>query len=375
MARLDVLHIAPSHLPLLEDSGGIAVHRHALALARAGLEVAVASIPAMLDGLAPRATEPPEPRCIEGVDCYSLTDAREPLADLRALFERRRPRVVHAHHNQYFASAEALARMLGVPLVYTCHVPIGDPDWMQIKQHRIASEAITHFDCARRCDRFIAFTPAGAERIVRCMPELDGRVRVVGHGVDDRSEIAAIARDRSARANPTALYIGRFEAEKGILELIDAIPLALARRPELRFTLVGAREGTPRPAADPRVRVLPWSSQAELERELAEADVFVSPSVCESFGMAMAEAMLFGLPIIATRTEGARALVEPADCGVWIPSRDPAALAAALVELGPERALELGRRGAAHARAALGWDKVARAMIAVYRELDPRVVP
>jgi glycosyltransferase involved in cell wall biosynthesis len=99
---------------------------------------------------------------------------------------------------------------------------------------------------------------------------------------------------------------------------------------------------------------------ADLAPLYVEADLLVSSSRYEGFGMAIAEALAYGLPIIAARG-GAVADVIPADAGVLVPADDPAALAAALRRVIEDpayrEALASGARAAGEKL--IGWDRTA----------------
>lgn len=62
-------------------------------------------------------------------------------------------------------------------------------------------------------------------------------------------------------------------------------------------------------------------------------DVFVSASHTESFGLAIAEAMASGTPVVTTETEGAREIVQAGKTGLLVPVGDVAALSSAMIEL------------------------------------------
>jgi glycosyltransferase involved in cell wall biosynthesis len=107
-----------------------------------------------------------------------------------------------------------------------------------------------------------------------------------------------------------------------------------------------------------------------LEQCYARADVFVLASRFEGYGMAVAEALAHGLPVLATRA-GAADLTVPAGAGILVEPDDPVALRQALRDLLAEPALR--RRLAAGARAAARrlptWGQAAEAFAAACAEL------
>ena len=130
-----------------------------------------------------------------------------------------------------------------------------------------------------------------------------------------------------------------------------------------RLTIVGdcARDAACAAALKADIARLKLGDRIELKgavdaRELsgfyADADVFVLPSRHEGFGMAFAEALAHGLPVIGT-TAGAIPDTVPAGAGVLVPPDDRPALAAALrrlIEQPDERVrLSAGARAAVHA--------------------------
>jgi glycosyltransferase involved in cell wall biosynthesis len=121
---------------------------------------------------------------------------------------------------------------------------------------------------------------------------------------------------------------------------------------------------------DERVTFAGAISELALECRYAESDLFVLATRFEGFGMAVAEALARGLPILATGC-GAMAQTVPPGAGILVPPDDPAALSAALRRLMNDAALR--RRLAVGARAAgqrlRTWPQVAAAFAAACEEV------
>jgi glycosyltransferase involved in cell wall biosynthesis len=162
---------------------------------------------------------------------------------------------------------------------------------------------------------------------------------------------------------------------KGLTHLLAAVAAARTKRPRLQLTVIGSpnRNG----AVERMVAELgigPWVyftgriDDDALVRHYARASLAVVPSVYEGFGLPAGEAMACAVPVIST-TGGALPEVV-GDAGILVPPADPAALAAAIVELlsRPELAAELGRRGLARVHRHFSWRRAAQKTVAVYRE-------
>jgi len=131
--------------------------------------------------------------------------------------------------------------------------------------------------------------------------------------------------------------------EKGLPELIRAFELACV--PESVLIIAGP---TP-PFADsdittllkevsnrnPRIRLLGALDESELKNFYASIDYFVLPSTnsLEAFGITQAEALVCGIPVIATSLPGARTLQQRFGNGILVPPSDVKALAEALSEI------------------------------------------
>jgi glycosyltransferase involved in cell wall biosynthesis len=191
------------------------------------------------------------------------------------------------------------------------------------------------------------------------------RITIVEPGVD------AVAKSHGRVGDTVALLsVGALVPRKGY----DVLLAALAKLRDLswRLTVVGARDRNPASAAglDAAIAALDLGgcvslagvvSSERLAALYAEADVFVLPSRFEGYGMAFAEALAHGVPVIGT-TAGAIPETVPAGTGILVPPDDVAALATALRLLIADS--EERRRLAAAARAAAArlptWPQSAR---------------
>jgi glycosyltransferase involved in cell wall biosynthesis len=155
-------------------------------------------------------------------------------------------------------------------------------------------------------------------------------------------------------------FVGTLEPRKGVIDLIRAADLFLARHPEATLTLIGQ----PPPGDDGRYAAELRQAAAAVRghdritfrgyvpgaaAELAEFDLLVIPSHAEPMASVTGEAAAAGVPVVAARVGGLAEGV--ADGGVLVGAGDPAGLAEAISALldDPERRRELSQRARAGA--------------------------
>jgi glycosyltransferase involved in cell wall biosynthesis len=170
---------------------------------------------------------------------------------------------------------------------------------------------------------------AYARRRFRVSPR---RTRRIYNPVLTRGDEPVTSTELAAR-EPVVLAAGRFAAYKNFPGLVRAFARVTA--PEARLVLLG--EGADRPAIEAEVarlglaaRVVLAGYQPEPWRYYRQARCFVSPADSEAFGLVVVEALAFGLPVVATRTEGPCEILEQGRLGAVTPIRDEAALANAI---------------------------------------------
>lgn len=137
--------------------------------------------------------------------------------------------------------------------------------------------------------------------------------------------------------------VARLEARKGVETVVRAWSLVRSMLPSATLTIVGSGIQASRIdsyiAGDPSIRRISGLESAELRTELRTASLALCPAYLEGFGLAAAEAMATGTPVIASDAEGLRSLLAHDRTGWLVPARDAEAWAAAIVRLLSDSAL------------------------------------
>jgi glycosyltransferase involved in cell wall biosynthesis len=195
----------------------------------------------------------------------------------------------------------------------------------------------------------ICNSPAEAEILTGPYGIPADRVTVILNGVDHE----LFQSPRAAPSGPPIiLSVGRLEPEKDQHILIEAFRLVVADHPQAQLWLVGngsLRETlislVARYDLAGRVQVLP--GRPNLRPLFQEAAVFALSSLAEGLPNVVLEAMVAGLPVVATSVGGLPEVVRPGRTGWLVPPGDVPALAAALSHLlsDPETSQAFGRAG------------------------------
>ena len=201
-------------------------------------------------------------------------------------------------------------------------------------------------------------------------------VRVVGRGVDtalyDPARRSPGLRSSwgVAHGAPVCLYVGRLAPEKNLALARRAFAAIRARHPAARMVWVGDGPSATQLAAEhPDHHFAGLRRGDDLAAHYASADLFLFPSLTETYGNVVAEAMASGLPVVAYRSAAAAELVEHEQNGVVAsPGDESAYIAAALWMLeadGRPAALSAAARQAMLPR---NWGRVVASFETVARE-------
>jgi glycosyltransferase involved in cell wall biosynthesis len=212
-----------------------------------------------------------------------------------------------------------------------------------------------------------------ATSLTAWVPGVGNKITVIPNGIDVQTFERAIPVARSSvginNGNCVLLYVARLEPQKdhaNLLRALAQIPdadLVLAGDGSLREQLEDQAEAL---GVAPRVHFL--GRRNDVAELLKMADIYVHPAAFEGFGIAAAEALTAGKPVVASNVPGLAQVV--GDAGILVPPGDAATLAAEVRTLitSPHRRQQLSQAAVERGRQ-FSIENTVAAYIDLYRSV------
>ncbi len=282
-----------------------------------------------------------------GIEVVASDLHRWPTDELKriaAIIHQRGVDVIHAHNSRAQFFGILLRWVAGVPSVATAHSRHFQLHWM--------------FN-----DRVIAVSEASRQYQRRVNLVRAGRIETIHNFIDHRRfdqvppDVRAEVRDSLGIDESTPLLgtIGDVIPRKGMTHFVDALPQIVEEVPQARLAVVGSIDETEyveQVKSKARrlgvERAMIWTGhRRDVDRLITALDVFVLPSLEESFPLSILEAMAARLPVVATTVGGVGECVSDQRTGLLVPPADGASLAEAVLELlhDPSKRRQLGQAG------------------------------
>jgi glycosyltransferase involved in cell wall biosynthesis len=224
----------------------------------------------------------------------------------------------------------------------------------------LRGELLSHYPRAS-----VVLTPNGVD-VARYRPDPATRARVRAEQETSENELVA-------------LFVGGDWARKGLRTAIEALQAADRAGVDGRLWVIGSgdearyREHTRRLGVAGRVRFL--GERADAERFYCGADVFVLPTMYETFSLVAHEAAAAGLPLVIPPVNGAADLVGRDEAGILVaPTAESVAAALILLAGDAELRTRLGEEGRRRVTGRT-WQASADRVVEVYRELAASARP
>lgn len=226
----------------------------------------------------------------------------------------------------------------------------------------------------RNAGRVIALSEGLKKIASLSAPELE--MGVIHNGIDSNVFYPEGVARKRANNQIKLICVSRLLERKGIQYLLQA--LADIRKENISLEIVGEgsfeanlKAMTLELELTQRVHFAGYCPRQELYKLYNQSDIFVLPSLTESFGLVFAEAMACGLPIIGTRVGGIPEIVLDNDNGILVPPHNVEALKEAILSLADDPALrkKIGRQNVQRIRKKFSWKIIATEYLEEYRQL------
>lgn len=243
------------------------------------------------------------------------------------------------------------------PLVVECHA------WSRMLLDTKSYEGAMEFMLMHLTDILERYTARAADEVVAnsqmsylWLTQRAGvdthKVRLIYEGIDTAAYRFVLSSIRHRlhidQDAPLCLFVSRLQARKGLHVLAETIPDVLREFPDTRFVLVGKDTNTAPDGGSfiaylraqaqkghflENLMLLDFLPDEELVQLYSACDVFILPSLSETFGKPVLEAMACHRPVVATAT-GVSAELSGASRGlVVVPPGEPQTLARAIIDL------------------------------------------
>jgi glycosyltransferase involved in cell wall biosynthesis len=306
---------------------------------------------------------------------------------LRALLvkEGAQTDLIHNHGLWMFPNfyARQAATRACIPLVLS---PRGMLEQWSLRRSRTKKFVVWHlFERANLAAAALLHATSDAEASALRKLGLHQPIAVIPNGVDISASDSLPGRDLLERKYPELahhrwlLFLSRIHPKKGVAELLAAWREVASRFPDWQLILAGpdldgygvtARKQASGLGISERVTFTGMLAGPEKESAFANSEVFVLPTHSENFGIAVAEALAFGLPAITTKGAPWHDL-ETYRCGWWIDLNHSVLVhcIATAMNLPPEELREIGQRGRALMEEKYSWKRVGEQMKRSYEWL------
>lgn len=393
---LKILHLSSEYPPQQVFGLGRFVHDLSVEAARQGHEVHV--VTNSLSGKdfeivdqgvhVHRVHFPPPPKPVDGTTTVVQFNTQV-IERAVPLVREIQPDVVNTHDWLTFLAGRSVNRIFGVPHVLTMHDTMLGKNFGQLDDPGKFAANIERYGCKDAnlvicCSQFVR----GELTSVYMAPA--EKIRIIPCAVNEKS-FATSSDDfllqsfRSVLAQPGEVlvtYVGRFDKEKGLDVLMNAIPDILKVRRDVKFVLAGKgemdehlRKWLQEVNLADRVMLPGYLSGSVLSHFYNVSDIHLVPSKYEPFGIVALESMVNGVPTIVANSGGLDEIVDHGSTGLKFTSGSAAELARAVLQLANDADLRarLGEAGRRKALEVYNWTRVSELTAEVYREAATRV--
>ncbi|MCL5794938.1 MAG: glycosyltransferase family 4 protein [Patescibacteria group bacterium] len=259
------------------------------------------------------------------------------IKKIREIIKLEKPDIIHLHSTRAEILGTMAAKNLGIPIIYTEHLFTDEyiADNKLINFYQIM--AFKHL--AKYITQVVAVSESVKQYFINKKIFSANKIEVIYHGIDTNKFFPAIKKHSNSQIIVGS--IGTLTHIKGFKYLINAVQNI--DNVKLEIMGVGAElEHLKKLDVNNKTKFLGYINDPQ--KIMNQWDIYAQPSLSESFGLGLAEAMAQGLPSIATKTGGMPELV--GDAGILVEPKDTKTLTDAIIKLAqnPKLCQKLGNQ-------------------------------
>lgn len=317
---------------------------------------------------------------LDNFKCWTFTFNSEAIREAVRLHSKvGRFSVVHAHDWLVAYAGRAVSKIFELPLVTTIHATehgrnLGLYTSGQRQIHEIEN------NLALEADQIICCSQYMQDEICTLFGVHRDMVRIIPNGVDP-DQFTGLSEEPRVAIGPqekAIVFLGRLVPEKGVWQLISAMPQVLERIPNAKLYIGG--RGPQKPILEEKVAELGLEEQVVFAGFLKEkdrnyvynrADVAVFPSLYEPFGIVALEAMATRTPVVVSDVGGLAEIIAHRETGVKVPAGKIPDLAEAIIEVleDPRMAGQIAENAWAEVNRVYSWEAIAKSTRMIYEDV------
>jgi len=290
------------------------------------------------------------------------------IRKIRKSIKHIKPDIIHIHGTRAGSLGRIAAIGTNIPVIYTEHL------WTQQFQLRNRILTFAHYFANWFLDMFttlnIAVSHAVKDFMISSNISRSSKIKVIYNGIKiSNFQAKAFQSEKEF----LIASVGTLNPHKGMQFLIKAIPKIKTEFPGIRLEIIG--DGPYKRVLINETKKLKLKDYVkftgfvkDVEKYLTRFDLYVQPSLSESFGLAITQAMSVGLPVVATNTGGIPEVVTDGKSGLLVEAADPQALTDAILFLlrNPKKAREMGKVAEKEAKLKFDLDSMIKELEKVY---------
>lgn len=257
------------------------------------------------------------------------------ILDLFRIMRKHHPDIIHTHGYKTNILGFLVAKLFGMPIVTTVHGLYPSKRKTELFVN-LSLILLRHFDIIIVVSDQIKATLKNKKIPLEKMTTISNVPPI--RNKESSSNVNAFREEIGISSDAKLIgFVGRLEHVKGCAQLIQAISQLADSHSDYYFVIVG--EGPERESLERQVRELDLEKQIyfcgfrdDVKYVFQSLDLYVLPSLNEGVPLALLEAMLHGVPVVATRVGGVPEVIQDRVNGILVPPNDPGALIKNILE-------------------------------------------